>query len=102
MNAPPNWSTIAHSAPFRSLLTAKIRFIAPMTLFFLAFYFTLPLMTSYSHTLNTPVIGAITGAWLFAFAQFVMTWTLCALYTRRAAQFDALAAQILHDTGVLE
>ncbi len=90
-----DWSKIARSPRFRSLLADKIRFIVPVTLFFLAFYFTLPLMTSYSKVLNRPAFGAITWAWLFAFAQFVMTWSLCAVYTRRAAQFDSQVAQLL-------
>jgi uncharacterized membrane protein (DUF485 family) len=97
MNVPPDWSKIAHSAPFRALLADKTRFIVPVTLFFLTFYFVLPLLTSYSKILNTPAVGAITWAWLFAFAQFIMTWALCALYTWRAAQFDAQVAQLLND-----
>ena len=97
MNGSPNWSRIARSASFRALLSDKIRFILPVTLFFLAFYFVLPLLTSYSKILNTPAVGAITWAWLFAFVQFVMTWSLCALYTRRAAQFDMQVAQLLND-----
>jgi uncharacterized membrane protein (DUF485 family) len=92
---PPNWSRIAKSKAFRSLLADKARFIVPTTLFFLAFYFTLPIMTSYSQVLNQRALGAVTWAWVFAFAQFIMTWMLCALYTHRAAQFDEQAARIV-------
>jgi uncharacterized membrane protein (DUF485 family) len=92
---PPDWTKIAQSPPFRSLLADKKRFLAPVTCFFLAFYFALPLMTSYSTALNKPAVGAITWAWIFAFAQFIMTWALAAVYTRRAAQFDAQVAEIL-------
>lgn len=56
-----------------------------MTVFFLLFYFALPILTSYTDVLNHPAIGPITWAWVFAFAQFVMTWVLCILYSRKAA-----------------
>jgi uncharacterized membrane protein (DUF485 family) len=36
----------------------------------------------------------MTWAWVFAFAQFVMTWTLCILYTKRASKFDELVDTI--------
>lgn len=91
----PDWPKIARSPAFRSLLADKARFILPVTVFFLAFYFTLPLLTSYSKVLNQPAFGVIPWAWVFAFAQFIMTWTLCGLYTRRAAQFDRQVIEIL-------
>ncbi len=52
-------------------------------------------MTAYSKVLNNPAIGAITWAWLFAFAQFIMTWTLVTMYTKKAAGFDVIVDQIL-------
>ncbi|RCK13126.1 DUF485 domain-containing protein [Bacillus licheniformis] len=71
-------------------------FIVPMTIFFLLFYFLLPVMTSYFTFLNQPAVGAITWAWVFAIAQFVMTWTLCIVYTKKAGQFDQIANQVFH------
>ncbi|BDI32547.1 hypothetical protein CCAX7_45980 [Capsulimonas corticalis] len=91
----PNWTKIAQSPRFRALLADKTAFIVPVTAFFLAFYFALPLMTSFSKTLNRPAVGSITWAWVFAFAQFVMTWTLASLYTKRAERFDAQVAEII-------
>ena len=91
----PDWTKIARSERFRALLLDKMRFIGPVTAFFLAFYFALPLMTSYSVVLNRPAVGAVTWAWIFAFAQFVMTWSLASLYTKRAERFDAQVAEIL-------
>lgn len=52
-------------------------------------------MTAYSKVLNTPALGAITWAWVFAFAQFVMTWTLVTIYARKATQFDDNVNRIL-------
>ena len=42
-----NYSEVARSELFRRLMAKKKRFIIPLTLFFLAFYITLPVMTSY-------------------------------------------------------
>ncbi|MBD0383532.1 DUF485 domain-containing protein [Paenibacillus sedimenti] len=88
------YSEIVRSELFQRLMAKKKRFILPMSIFFLVFYFILPVMTSYTKVLNENAIGSITWAWVFAFAQFIMTWVLCSLYTRKAAEFDALSDQI--------
>lgn len=90
-----DYTQIVQSSEFKQLLQAKKRFIIPMTIFFFTFYFILPIMTSYSKILNTPAIGEITWAWVFGFAQFVMTWTLCILYSKKAQSFDRLSNNIL-------
>lgn len=54
----------------------------------------LPLLTSYSKILNEPAVGAISWAWVFAFSQFIMTWALCIIYSRKSAKFDAMVAGI--------
>lgn len=69
-----------------------------MSVFFLVFYFVLPIMTSYSKVLNEKAFGSITWAWVFASAQFIMTWVLCSLYTRKAVEFDELAEKIKEDS----
>ncbi|QPA31789.1 DUF485 domain-containing protein [Thermaerobacillus caldiproteolyticus] len=89
-----DYSQIVQSPSFQRLMRTKKQFILPLSLFFLAFYFALPILTSYSKALNNPAIGSISWAWIFAFAQFIMTWTLCVLYSRRAAHFDEMVEQI--------
>lgn len=79
---------IANSNDFHSLLKRKNRFILPMTIFFLAFYFTLPLLTSYTKILHQKAIGDITWVWVFALAQFIMVWTLAMIYSAKANSFD--------------
>ena len=86
-----NYTEVARSGSFQALLAAKRRFILPATLFFLTFYFLLPVLTSYTHILEKPAIGKISWAWIYAAAQFVMTWTMAGLYTRKAAEFDRMA-----------
>jgi uncharacterized membrane protein (DUF485 family) len=97
-----NYSDIARSQLFVSLMAKKKRFIVPITVFFLAFYFTLPVLTSYSKVLNNAAVGPISWAWVFAFAQFIMTWVLCSLYSRKSVEFDNMCDQIkseVHHTG---
>ncbi|GKS13833.1 membrane protein [Paenibacillus chitinolyticus] len=89
-----NYTEIAQSGQFQALLKRKRQFILPLSLFFFAFYFTLPILTSYTTVLNTPAFGSVSWAWVFAFAQFIMTWVLCILYSRRAAKFDVMVQQI--------
>lgn len=87
------------STKFKTLLSRKKRFIIPATVFFLLFYFALPILTSYSDVLNRPAIGPISWAWVFAFAQFVMTWALCILYSRVARRFDKMVDEIKREMG---
>lgn len=89
------YSEVARSPEFKQLLKAKRNFILPMSLFFFCFYIALPLMTSYSKVLNTKAIGEITWSWLFAFGQFIMTWALCMIYSKKAESFDQMAEGIL-------
>lgn len=83
-----NYREIASSPAFQRLLKRKRSFIAPISIFFFVYYFSLPVLTSYFTFMNQPAIGAITWAWLFAVTQFIMTWVLCLLYSKKAAQFD--------------
>ncbi|MBH0165701.1 DUF485 domain-containing protein [Fictibacillus sp. 7GRE50] len=91
------YSEIVKTNQFQQLMAEKKRFILPMTLFFLLFYFSLPILTAYTNVLNQNAIGDITWAWIFAFAQFIMTWALCMIYTKRAKRFDELAEKVIAD-----
>jgi len=94
-----DYSFIVQSPSFQILLSEKKKFIIPVTIFFFCFYFALPILTSYSTVLNHKFIGSITWAWVFAFLQFVMTWGLCMLYSKKAAKFDELANQVIQEGG---
>jgi len=91
---PIAYSEVEQSAKFKDLISSKKRFLVPMTIFFLVFYFALPILTSYTKVLNTPAIGPISWAWIFAFGQFIMTWVLCIIYSRKAKQFDRKIEEI--------
>jgi uncharacterized membrane protein (DUF485 family) len=91
---PLDYCKIAQSSSFQKLLREKRNFIVPWSLFFMIFYFTLPILTAYTTVLTKPAIGPISWAWVFGFAQFIMTWGLCILYTKRAAKFDKAVEEI--------
>ena len=90
------WEALAASPEFRRLISAKRNFIIPAVIFFLVYYFALPLGNGLAPRLmNTKIIGNINLAYLFALSEFVMAWILAAVYIRRANRvFDPLAAAV--------
>jgi uncharacterized membrane protein (DUF485 family) len=93
----PNWEEIAHSPEFRNLMQKKKRFTISATIFFALYYFALPFFTGYFKFLNTPVIGSINGAYLFALSQFFMAWILAILYVRHANKTDKLVQRLIEE-----
>lgn len=90
-----DYEKIESSPQFKLFMRNKKKFIIPLTIFFLVFYFLLPISTSYGTFLNTPVFGDITWAWVFAVAQFIMTWVICTIYVKKASSFDDEAEAII-------
>ncbi|MCU9613385.1 DUF485 domain-containing protein [Caldibacillus lycopersici] len=88
---------VVESKEFKELMDRKKKFIVPLTIFFLVFYFALPILTSYTKILHQPAIGDITWVWIFALAQFIMTWTLVTIYMKKSAAFDMLAQKIVEE-----
>jgi|KBSSwiStaDraftv2_1062776.scaffolds.fasta_scaffold1636902_2 uncharacterized membrane protein (DUF485 family) len=91
-----DWERLAASAEFKSLLQAKARFVIPATVFFIAYYFALPLLVGYAPALMAKkVFGVVNVAYLFALSQFFMAWILAWLYVRAAGRFDKLAQSVI-------
>jgi len=91
-----NWEAIAAGAPFKELLRAKRRFIIPAMLFFVIYYFALPVLVGYARPLmEKRVLGAVILAYLFALSQFFMAWIIAALYVRAANKFDRQAREVI-------
>lgn len=88
---------IIETGKFKELMDQKKKFLVPCTVFFLLFYFALPIMTSYTKLLHQPAFGDINWAWIFAFAQFIMTWTLVTIYMKKSSKFDKLAADVTEE-----
>jgi uncharacterized membrane protein (DUF485 family) len=90
------WDRIAASKEFKDLLLAKSRFIVPATIFFIVYYFALPISVGYfPELMKTQVLGVVNLAYLFALSQFFVAWAIAFLYMRKASQFDKQAQAIL-------
>ncbi len=91
-----DWNRLATSDSFRELLKAKRRFIIPAVIFFVLYYFALPVLVGYAQPLMTRrVLGPVNLAYLFALSQFFMAWLVAALYVRAAAKFDRMASDVI-------
>lgn len=89
------WEALESDPELQQLLAEKRRFIVPATIFFIAYYFALPILVGYLPDLmSKKVIGNINLAYLFAVSEFVMTGVIVYLYVQRANKWDALAADI--------
>jgi len=90
------WDRLAASEPFQNLLKAKRRFIWPAMLFFICYYFALPILIGYARPfMEKRVLGPVNLAYLFALSQFFMAWFIAALYVRAAGRFDKMAEDII-------
>lgn len=99
-SSSPDWAAIERTAEFRALVRAKRAFVVPASLFFVLYYFALPILVGYwPDVMSTRVIGRINVAYLFALSQFVMAWTLMALYVRRARTFDRMVDELVQRYG---
>ena len=95
--ASANWERVAAMAEFKALLAAKLKFIVPATIFFLVYYFALPILVGYApHLMETKVLGVVNLAYVFALSQFFMAWILAALYLRAAGRFDEMAKEVVN------
>jgi uncharacterized membrane protein (DUF485 family) len=96
------WVRIERTSAFKELIRSKKAFIIPATIFFMVFYFTLPFLTAFTTVLNFSVIGAITGAYVYAFAQFIMTWVLAHLYLSQSNKWDDLVDEARRQAATSE
>ena len=92
------WSRIYESTSYRSMIARKTRVITVMTVFFIAYYFALPVLVAYwPGLMERRVWGHVNWAYLFAFSQFLMAWGVAYVYMRYASRFDQMASGILAD-----
>jgi uncharacterized membrane protein (DUF485 family) len=91
-----HWEGLEQTDEFKQLVRARVRFVLPATIFFLVYYFLLPLGNGLApNFMRTDVIGHINIAYLFAFSQFIVAWLLAFFYIRQANNvFDRLAAKV--------
>ncbi len=90
------WDRVAASKEFKDLMATKKIFIVPAFVFFIVYYFALPILVGYAPAfMSTKVIGNVNLAYLFALSQFFMAWTIAWLYVKAAGDFDKLAKDII-------
>lgn len=95
-----NWNEIADDSDFKALLRNKAKFIVPATIFFVVYYFALPISVGwFPGFMQTEVWGATNIAYLFALSQFPMAWIIAFFYVFAAAGWDKKAAALLAKFG---
>ena len=95
-SAQPEWDKIAESQNFKDLMATKKMFIVPAFIFFLVYYFALPVLVGYAPAfMATKVAGSVNIAYLFALSQFFVAWIIAYLYVKAAGGFDKLAKDIV-------
>jgi uncharacterized membrane protein (DUF485 family) len=115
MSAPPSpesrapsatasgWSRVAQTDDFKKLLAAKKAFVVPATIFFVLYYFALPISVGYFPAfVQRKVWGPVNIAYLFALSQFLVAWLIAYLYVRAAREFDLRAEAVIKDLGDLQ
>lgn len=94
------WSRIYQSHSYRSMIALKTRAVTVLTVFFLIYYFALPVLVAYwPELMARRVWGYVNWAYLFAFSQFLMAWGVAYVYMRYAGRFDEMAASILSEAA---
>jgi len=89
------WDRIAASKEFNDLMATKKTFIVPAFIFFVVYYFALPVLVGYAPKFMDTKVGRVNLAYLFALSQFFVAWLIAALYVKAANNFDRLAKDIL-------
>src|SRR5579864_1764970 len=90
------WDRLANTQEFKDLMATKKVFIVPAFIFFVVYYFALPVLVGYApQFMSIKVIGEVNLAYLFALSQFLVAWVIAGLYVKAANDFDRLAKDIL-------
>ncbi len=97
MDRDAEWVRVERTSAFKELVRRKKAFIIPATIFFFVFYFGLPALAGFTTVLDSYAIGSINWAYVYAFAQFAMTWILMHLYVSRANRWDDLVDRARHE-----
>lgn len=93
------WDRIAASQEFKDVMDTKKVFIVPAFVFFVVYYFALPVLVGYAPKfMATKVIGQVNLAYLFALSQFFVAWLIAGLYVKAANDFDLLSKDIIERT----
>jgi len=90
------WDRVASSQEFKDLMAVKKIFIIPAFIFFLVYYFLLPVLVGYAPKfMSIKVWGNVNLAYLFALSQFFMAWIIAGLYIKAGDNFDRISKDII-------
>jgi uncharacterized membrane protein (DUF485 family) len=94
-----NWAAIDADPRFQALHAKKTRFLWGLMIFSVIYYFLLPVGAAYYQDLfKIKVWGPVNVGILFALSEFVVAWSIAAIYAKRANKvFDTMAAEIIKD-----
>ena len=96
------WDKIAESQEFKDLMATKRSFIVPAFIFFVVYYFALPVLVGYAPQFMSTRIGRVNLAYLFALSQFFVAWAIAGLYVKAANNFDRLANDIVKKAEIVK
>jgi len=94
-----NWAAIDADPRFQALHKKKTTFLWSLMIISVIYYFMLPIGAAYYQDLfKIKVWGPVNVGILFALSEFVVAWTIAAVYAKRAnREFDAMAQGIIND-----
>jgi uncharacterized membrane protein (DUF485 family) len=94
------WDRVAASQSFKDLISTKKSFIIPAFVFFVVYYFLLPILVGYApEFMAHKVWGNVNLAYLFALSQFFMAWVIAGLYIKAGDNFDRISKHIIENAG---
>src|SRR3954467_11221001 len=96
VNGKSQWDRVAEMDEFRLLLLARKQFVIPATIFFVVYYFALPILVGYAPAfMSKKVWGQVNIAYLFAVSQFFVAWAIAWNYVIAARKFDQFGTKIM-------
>ena len=87
------WARVEGTAAFQEVARRKRAFVLPATIFFLAVYVTLPVLAAFTTVLSGEAFSGLSWAYVYAYAEFVLTLVLVHMYLSRARKWDGLMRQ---------
>jgi len=94
------WDKIADSQEFKDLMATKRAFVVPAFVFFVVYYFALPVLVGYAPQFMSTKVWDVNLAYLFALSQFFVAWLIAGLYVTAANRFDRLANDIVNKAEI--
>ncbi len=94
-----DWAGIDSDPRFQELHRRKTTFLWTLMIISIIYYFLLPIGAAYYQDLfKIKVWGVVNVGILFALSEFVVAWSIAAIYAKKAnKEFDAMAQAFLKE-----